>query len=241
MARSQGPLDPILDALEHHYGRQKAAGPSDPYEMILFINCGYPATDASCHKGFAALKRDIGLTPQEILAASDVTLAGLMRRGGIMPRQRAERLKSIARAVQRDCHGDLRETLIQWMREEKQHPGRGLRGARRVLRQFPTIGEPGAEKILLFARLAPVAAVPSAFVAVAERLWHGDTGTSYLAAYRRARETLSLGLPESFEARQRAYLLLKAHGRDICKRSAPRCELCPVTGHCAYLRARAAD
>jgi hypothetical protein len=51
MARTHGRLDQVLDALEHHYGRQKAAGPSDPYEMILFMNCGYPAPDASCHKG----------------------------------------------------------------------------------------------------------------------------------------------------------------------------------------------
>jgi endonuclease-3 len=209
--------------------------------MILFLNCVYPATDASCHKGFAALKRDIGLAPDEILAASDATLAALMRLGGTMPAQRAERLKSIARATQRDCHGDLKATLTQWMRQEKQHPGRGLRGAKRLLQQFPTMGEPGAEKVLLFARLAPVAAVPSAFVAVPVRLWHGDMGTSYSADYRSARETLNLGLPKSFEARQRAYLLLKAHGRDICKRSAPRCALCPVTSHCAYLSAQAAD
>jgi endonuclease-3 len=147
-------------------------------------------------------------------------------------------LKSIALSAQRNCHGDLGATLTQSLREEKEHPGRGLRGAERLLQQFPTIGEPGAEKILLFARLAPVAAVPSAFVTVPLRLWHGDTGSSYSADYRRARETLNLGLPESFEAR---HLLLKAHGRDICKRSAPRCELCPVTGQCAYLRTRAAD
>jgi hypothetical protein len=35
MARLHAPLDQVLDALEHHYGRQKAAGPTDPYEMIL--------------------------------------------------------------------------------------------------------------------------------------------------------------------------------------------------------------
>jgi endonuclease-3 len=241
MARSQASVAQVLDALEHHYGRQKAAGPTDPYEMILFLNCGYPATDVSCQKGFSALKRKIGLAPDEILAASAAALVPLMRLGGTMPAQRAERLKSIALSVQRDCHGDLGATLTQWMREDQEHRGRGLHSAKRLLQQFPTIGEPGAEKILLFARLAPVAAVPSAFVTVALRLWHGDIGSSYSANYRRARETLNLGLPESFEARQRAYLLLKAHGRDICKRSAPRCELCPVTGQCAYLRARAAD
>jgi endonuclease III len=238
MARSHPYLGQVLDALENLYGPQKAAGPTDPYEMILFLNCGYPATDASCAKGFVALRREIGLAPDDILSASDATLAALMRLGGIVPAQRAERLKGIARAVRRDCGGDLKATLKQWMREEKQHPGHGIRGAKKLLQQFPVIGEPSAEKILLFAKLAPVAAVPSACVGVPVRLWCGDTGTSYSADYRKAREILSAGLPESFEPRQRAYLLLKKHGREICKRSTPKCEICPVTGHCAYLRAR---
>lgn len=241
IARPHPHLGQILDALERLYGPQKAAGPADPYEMILFLNCGYPATDASCTKGFVALRRDVGLAPDEILGASNATLTALMRLGGIVPAQRAERLRDIARAVQRACGGDLKKMLKGWMREEKQHPGHGLRGAKRLLQQFPVIGEPSAEKILLFARLAPVAAVPSACVGVPVRLWHGDTGTSYSADYRKAREILSASLPESFAARQRAYLLLKTHGREICKRSTPRCEICPVTGHCAYLRARAVD
>jgi endonuclease III len=231
----------VLDALENLYGPQKAAGPTDPYEMILFLNCGYPATDASCAKGFVALRREVGLAPEDILAAPRATLAALMRLGGIVPEQRAERLKAVARAVQRDCGGDLSATLKQSIREEQPHPGQGIRGARKLLQQFPVIGEPSAEKILLFAKLAPVAAVPSAFVGVPVRLWRGETGTSYSVDYRNAREILSAGLPQSFEARQRAYLLLKKHGQEICKRSTPRCEICPVTGHCAYLRARAAD
>ena len=234
-------LGQVLDALEHLYGPQKVAGPIDPYEMILFLNCGYPATDVACGKGFIALRREVGLAPDEILSASDATLAAVMRVGGIVPEQRAERLKSIARTVQRDCGGNLTAMLKQSMREEKIHPGQGVQRARKLLQQFPVIGEPGAEKILLFAKLAPVAAVPSAFVAVPVRLWRGETGTSYSADYRKGREILDAGLPESFDARQRAYLLLKTHGQEICKRSAPRCEICPVTGDCAYLRARAAD
>jgi len=50
----------VLDILENLYGPQKAAGPTDPYEMILYVNCGYPATDVSCSKGFEVLKREWG-------------------------------------------------------------------------------------------------------------------------------------------------------------------------------------
>ena len=234
-------LPKILDILEGLYGPQKAAGPSDPYEMIVFLNCGYPATDASCAKGFDALKREVGVGPKELLAASKARLSKLMRLGGIVPEKRAERLKEIARSAKDSFDGDLTAALKKRLQEEKQQPGKGVRGAKKVLQEFPVIGEPSAEKMLLFSKLAPIAAVPSAFVGVPIRLFVGQEGKNYAADYRAAREILTVGLPESFEARQRAYLLLKKHGQEICKRSNPKCQICPLTGQCAYIQAKAAD
>src|SRR6266850_1130744 len=231
----------VLDTLENLYGPQKAAGPTDPYEMIVYVNCGYPATDVSCSKGFELLNREVGLKPENLLAAPKAKLTKLMQFGGIVPELRAEKLKDIARMVKADPGGDLKAVLNIWMLEEKKQPGKGIRGAKNVLQKFPVIGEPGADKILLFSKLAPVAAVPSAFVGVPMRLWFGETGKNYAMDYRAAREILSTELPEKFETRQRAYLLLKKHGQEICKRSAPKCEICPLTGPCAYFQAKAAD
>jgi len=209
--------------------------------MIVYLNCGYPASDASCSKGFDALKREVGLSPKEILAAPRAKLAKLLRLGGIVPEQRAERLQEIARKVKDEHGGSLKAALKKWMQEEKQQTSRGVRTAKKILREFPVIGEPSAEKILLFSKLAPVAAVPSAFVEVPARLWFGKAGANYPADYRAARDILSAGLAETFEARQRAYLLLKKHGEQICKRSKPKCEICPLTGQCAYIQLQAAD
>ena len=231
----------VLAILEKLYGPQKAAGPADPYEMILYVNCGYPATDASCSKGFEALKRGVGLSPREILAAPKAKLAKLMRLGGIVPEQRAARLKEIARGVKDDFDGDLKTALKKCLQAEKKQPGKGIRGAKRILQEFPVIGEPSAEKILLLAKLAPVVAVPSACVDVPMRLWFGKPGKNYAADYRAAREILSVGLAEMFQPRQQAYLLLKKHGQEICKRSTQKCEVCPLTGQCAYFQAKAAD
>ena len=231
----------VLDTLENLYGPQKAAGPTDPYEMIVYVNCGYPATDVSCSKGFELLKREVGLKPENLLAAPKAKLTKLMQFGGIVPELRAEKLKDIARMVKADLGGDLKAVLNKWMLEEKKQPGKGIRGAKNVLQKFPVIGEPGADKILLFSKLAPVAAVPSAFVGVPMRLWFGETGKNYAMDYRAAREILSTELPEKFETMQRAYLLLRKHGQEICKRSAPKCEICPLTGPCAYFQAKAAD
>jgi endonuclease III len=234
-------VNEILEALEKMYGPQRAAGPADPYEMIVYLNCGYPASDASCSKGFDALKREVGLNPKEVLAAPKSKLTKLLRLGGIVPELRAARLKEIARKVKAQFGGDLRAALKKRMQLEKEQAGKGIRSAKRVLQEFPTIGEPSAEKILLFSKLAPVAAVPSAFVEVPARLWFGKVGKNYAADYRAAREILSAGLAETFAARQSAYLLLKKHGQQTCKRSHPKCEICPLTGHCAYIQLQAAD
>jgi endonuclease III len=234
-------VNEILDALEKMYGLQHAAGPADPYEMIVYLNCGYPASDAACSKGFDALKREVGLSPKEILAAPKAKLVKLLRLGGIVPELRAERLKEIARKVKVEYGGDLKSALKISVRQEKKQTDKGIRGAKKILQQFPVIGEPSAEKILLFAKLAPVAAVPSANVEVPARLWFGKAGKNYAADYRAGREIVNSGLPQTFEARQRAYLLLKKHGQQTCKRSHPKCEICPLTAQCAYIQLQAAD
>jgi endonuclease-3 len=232
--KSKRGLGTILDALEKHYGVQAIAGPSDPHEMILFVNCGYPATDASCSKGYEALKRDVGTKPEKILKAPKAKLAKLMRLGGIVPELRAERLKTIAKIVNEEFGGDLKWSLEKLLQEEKKGPGKGIRLAKKALKEFPVIGEPGADKILLFAGLAPLAAVPSACPAVPQRILFGEEDKNYGAGYRAAQEAMSAELPESFDARQRAYLLLKRHGAEICKRTKPKCEVCPVSAMCEF-------
>jgi len=234
-------LTQILDSLEELYGPQKLAGPTDPYEMIVFLNSGYPASDVKCAKGFDALNREVGVQPKKLLVAPKSKLEKLMRPNVIVPGVCAERLKEIADRVENELGGDLTAVLKKRMRKAKDQPEKGLEAAKKVLQEFPTIGEPSAEKILLFSGLAPVAAVPSAFVDVPMRLFVGGPGKNYAADYRAARETLDSGLPRTLEARQRAYLLLKKHGQEVCKRSKPKCEVCPLTAQCAYLQAKAAD
>ena len=239
-------LERILEILEQTYGPQRLAGPTEPYEMIVFLNCGYPASDEACAKGFEALKREVGVQPNKLLGTSKEKLAKLMRPSVILPAVSAERLKDIAGRVKNELGGNLGPVLQEQMRKAKGQPGnsseeKGLKAAKKVLQEFPTIGEPSAEKILLFSRLAPVAAVPSAFVGVPIRLFVGEPGKNYAADYRTARGILDTELPQTFEARQRAYLLLKKHGQEICRRSKPNCEGCPLAAHCAYFQAKAAD
>jgi endonuclease III len=236
MQKLRAGLAGILDKLEKHYGEQAAAGPSEPYEMILFVNCGYPATDDSCTKGYEPLKAQVGIKPEQILKAPSTKLAKLTRDGGMFPELRAERLKGIARIVKENFGGDLKWALERFMKDEKTAAEKRLRRVKSALKEFPVVGEPGADKILLFAGLAPVAAVPSACTGVPQRILFGHEDKNYGKGYRAAQEAIAAEVPEDFAARQRAYLLLKKHGQEICKRTKPKCEICPVSRMCAYFR-----
>lgn len=241
MTRRGENLNDVLRELEKRYGAQKLTGPSDPYEMILFLNCAYPATDAKCTTGFEIVKHEVGTSPGDILAAPKSRLARLLKSTGMFPEQRADRLKEIARKVKKEARGNLKAALKSLLRGGRKPATQSLREAKKLLQEFPVIGEPSADKILLFSGLSPVAAVPSASVDVPTRIWFGEEGKNYAVDYRQARELLNGALPEQFEPRQRAYLLLKKHGQEICKRSAPKCEICPLSSQCVYLEARAAD
>jgi endonuclease-3 len=236
MQKFMAGLDGILDKLEKHYGVQAAVGPSDPYEMILFANCGYPATDLSCTKGYGPLKEEVGTKPDQILKTPSAKLAKLTRDGGMFPELRAERLKLIARIANENFGGDLKWALEKLMKEEKTPPEKRLRRVKSALKEFPVIGEPGADKILLFSGMAPAAAVPSACTGVPQRIFFGHEDKNYGKGYRAAQEVMAAEVPENFAARQRAYLLLKKHGQEICKRTKPKCEICPISRMCVYFQ-----
>lgn len=229
-------LAAVLDKLEQHYGKQDLVGPRTPYEMIVFVNCGYPATDESCAKGYEPLKAEVGTKPEQILKAASAKLAKLTKPGGMFPELRAERLKLIARITNENFGGDLKWALEKLMKDEKLPAEKRLRRMKGALKEYPVIGEPGADKILLFSGTVPIAAVPSACTGVPQRIFFGSEDKNYGKGYRAAQEAMKAELPETLEARQRAYLLLKRHGQEICKRTKPKCEICPISGMCAYFR-----
>jgi endonuclease III len=66
------------------------------------------------------------------------------------------------------------------------------------------------------------------------RILYGRVSESYNVNYRHAQHAISAAVQESFGARSRAYLLLKHHGQEICKRSSPKCDKCNVSSICAF-------
>jgi endonuclease III len=213
----------VLDKLEASYGPQEPGWPVEPYAFLIWWHCGYPASDATCTRGWNALNKEVGIEPHQILGATQAKLARALKAGGMVPEVRAMRLQQIAERVENEFGGDIRNAFV----------GR-IEDVRKRLKKFPGIADPGVDRILVFGKAAPVAAVASNCPHVLVRIQLGLERESYSVTYREAQSLIEAEIPEQFHARMRAYLLLKEHGQTICKRTKPKCGECPVCAHCAY-------
>jgi endonuclease-3 len=141
----------------------------------------------------------------------------------MVPEVRAQRMKQIAGRVRDEFGGDF--TALRSMPISK---------ARAVLKKFPNIADPGADRILLFGGLSPIAAVPSNTTQVLVRIRLGRERENYGRNYAVGQAIIEAETPASFEARTRAYLLVKWHGQQLCKRTNPKCGECPVRTSCSF-------
>ena len=191
--------------------------------MILLENVAYLVSDEQRDRAFAALRDRVGLSAGAILSADDEELLDIARLGGMLPGSRVNKLRTIAQIALREFDGDLRAVLKL-----------PLAKAKKALKKIPGIGDPGAEKILLFSRSQPILALESNGLRVLLRLGFAEERKSYAATYRGVQEAVRDQITEDFDWLITAHQLLQRHGRDLCKRSAPRCKSCPLSRYCSF-------
>ena len=216
-------LDAAVGLLGRHYGPPARPPTADPFELILLENVAYLAPPARRRDAFEHLKRTVGTSPTAILSARLRDLESVTARG-ILKGTFAAKLRECARIAIEDLGGDLRAAT------------RGPLGvAVRALRKFPGIGEPGAEKLLLFAGRHALLAPDSNGLRVLVRLGLVREDKSYGRTYAASRLAAE-GLPADTSVMQNAHLLLHHHGQTLCRRSSPRCGECPLAQGCAHAR-----
>jgi endonuclease III len=216
----RGPLSLVLDRLESLYGRP-ARPPTDPLHLLLLENVAYLVSDERRDAAFKALRTRVGLSAERILAARPAVLREIAVLGGMLPDHRMAKLLRVAETARE--LGDLR-TVVRGPRRE----------AVKALRRFPGIGEPGAEKILLFAGAANVLALESNGLRVLQRLGYGEEKKTYGATYKSVQAAVTSQIPKDNQGLVRAHLLLRRHGQELCRRTAPHCPACPVRAVCQF-------
>jgi len=215
----------LVDKLEQHYGAPAPPPSTDPLELIIRENIAYLANDKRRAEAFDILKRTIGTRPDQILAAQHSALAAIGK-AGILPDVSAEKLLIIGKIAHQEFQSDLGSVLRK-----------PLPQAKKALRRFPGIGDPGAEKILLFTRSYPLMALESNGLRVLCRVGFADEQKDYSATYRSIQDAVRGQLPKDYDSLIRAHQLLREHGQELCKRSNPRCAECPLSNACNYNRA----
>ena len=216
------PFATLIDRLAQFYGEPAPPAVTEPFAMILWENVAYLANDAKRAEAFAELQAKAGLAPKNIRKAKDRVLLAIANRG-IVPANTVEKLRRAAEIARDDFDDDLSPIL-----------DKPLAAAKKDLRKFPAIGEPAAEKILLFNNRHPVLALESNGLRVLVRLGYALEHSNYSTMYKNVQRALAPQLPSDCDALIRAHQLLRQHGQETCSRNSPRCGSCPLRANCAY-------
>ena len=201
--------------------------PSDPFQLILWDNIGYLVDDERRRRLFDAFEREVGLDPAAILAADPDLLLRLAEGGGMRPETRVERWRLIAQIVLET--GDFAGAL-------KALP---LNKARALLKRFPTIADPGADKILLLPAIAATPALESNGLRALARLGFFEEQADYGRSYKAGTEVLARDGRADVAWLTTAFHVLREHGKVLCRRGQPQCLACPVDAQCAHVALRA--
>jgi endonuclease III len=213
----------LIQRLKRHYGAPTLPPATGPFELVFWENACYLLSDERRAAVFNSVKSLVGMDAQSIAKASQEILLPLAKMGGMRPEVRVFRWREIARITLSQFDGDLYSILKL-----------PFAAAKKALLQFPNIGEPGAEKILLYCGAGPGLPLEWNGLRVLTRVGYGRNQKSYGATYKSVQEALGGDLPRDAKSRASAHLLLREHGKTLCRNARPLCEQCPSSDLCAF-------
>jgi endonuclease III len=217
-------LKNLIARLQKRYGAPDPPPAHGPFELVVWENAVYLMPDDRRAEVFEALRRQVGLTPDAIFKTPQSVLLPLAERGGMRPESRVFRWHEIARIAREQFGGNL-DQILEWPYPK----------AKKALKLFPTIGDPGAEKILMFCGLTQGLPLESNALRVLVRIGYGRLHLkNYGAMYRSVQEAIAPELPKSAAAVTEAHLLLRKHGKSLCRDATPQCFDCPLENMCAF-------
>ena len=127
---------PLIARLQKHYGAPEIPPAKGPFELVIWENACYLLPDERRREVFEGLRDHVGLTAEAIWKASQNTLLPLAKRGGMRPETRVFRWREIARVTLEQFAGNL-DQILDWPYAK----------AKKALKLFPTIGDPGADLV----------------------------------------------------------------------------------------------
>jgi len=183
-----------------------------PFEVIVGAILTQSTSWTNVERAIANLRAARLLTPSAILRAPMPRLATLVRPSGYF-RQKARKLKAFVQFLQAEYRGSLKRMFSTPTLE-----------LREKLLSVHGIGPETADSILLYAGNHPIFVVDAYTHRIFGR--HGITGGK--PHYENVRAMIEASLPRRPELFNEFHALLVNTGKNWCRKSAPRCQECPL-------------
>jgi endonuclease-3 related protein len=204
--------------LRYYEAMSEALGPmhwwpaQTPFEVIVGAILTQSTAWGNVERAIANLRSAQVLTPSAMLRISTPRLAALVRPSGYF-RQKAKKLKAFVRFLHVECAGSLKRMFLT--------PTLELRDQ---LLSIHGIGPETADSILLYAGNHPVFVVDAYTHRILGR--HGITNGK--PDYEKVRTLIETSIPSKPEFFNEFHALIVNTGKNWCRKSAPRCEECPL-------------
>ena len=206
------------ELLRYYEAMSGALGPmrwwpaQTPFEVIVGAILTQSTAWGNVERAIANLRSAGMLTPAAMLRVPLPRLAELVRPSGYF-RQKAKKLKAFVRFLQAEYRGSLKRMFHTPTLE-----------LREKLLSVHGIGPETADSILLYAGNHPVFVVDAYTHRILGR--HGITDGK--PDYEKVRAFIESSIPRQPELFNEFHALIVNTGKNWCRKSAPRCEECPL-------------
>ena len=212
-------LTEMFQRLLEHFGPQHWWPGDSPFEVIVGAILTQSASWANVEKGITSLKKAGAMSPQSLRELPASQLAQLIYSCGYF-NAKAAKLKAFAEWFGRQFDDSIEKMFA------------GAAGPlREELLEVHGIGDETADSILLYAGNKPIFVIDDYTRRVIDRLGLKPYGHKYTVYQRLFMDNL----PEDVRMYNEYHALLVAVGKNICRKSNPRCQECCLSDICRQL------
>jgi len=205
-------LEAIYAKLYRHFGPQSWWPGETPFEVIVGAILTQNTNWQNVAKAINNLKQAKVLSPKKLYSLPRPRLAQLIRPSGYF-NIKAKRLKEFLDFLFKNYNGSLKKMF-----------SRPVEDLRKEILSVKGIGPETADSILLYAGGFPVFVVD----AYTKRIFSRQKLLSEDAEYHQVQELFTRSLKKDVQLYNEYHALIVRLGKDFCKKTKPKCEICPI-------------
>lgn len=185
-----------------------------PFAVLVSVVLSQATERKGNIRAFKNLKEHFELTPKSMAKADVSELAECIKPAGLH-NNKSVKIRKMAQVIVDEYGGNLNNLLS--LSKEK---------ARERLMSLPGVGQKTADVVLNLVSNVPVFPIDTHIERIAKRLPLVDIK----AGYGEIKAAFERWTPAN--ERRAFHLTLIEHGREVCKKINPKCEICPIFNYC---------